>query len=58
MKGSGAQYPMLTFVIGAYAAMADDAAANIGFYAQPGDDAAKYTLTGWSPVGPAAGARA
>lgn len=50
VKGSGAQYPMLTFVIGAYSAMADDAASNIGFYAQPGDDAAKYAVTGWSPA--------
>lgn len=49
VKGTGAQYPMLTFVIGTYSAMADDAAENIGFFAQPGDDAAKYALTGWSP---------
>ncbi len=49
VKGTGAQYPMLTFVIGSYVTMADDAASNIGFFAQPGDDAAKYALTGWSP---------
>ncbi|MGV8908033.1 MAG: ABC transporter substrate-binding protein [Propionicimonas sp.] len=49
VKGTGAQYPMLTFVIGTYSSMSADAAANIGFFAQPGDDAAKYTLTGWSP---------
>ena len=51
VEGSGAQYPMLTFVIGAYVPMADDAAENIGFYAQPGDDAASYGLTAWSPGG-------
>jgi raffinose/stachyose/melibiose transport system substrate-binding protein len=49
VKGTGAQYPMLTFVIGSYVTMADDAASNIGLFAQPGDDAATYALTGWSP---------
>lgn len=49
VKGEGAQYPMLTFAISAYVAMADDAAENIGFFAQPGDDAASYGLTAWSP---------
>ncbi|HEY3337972.1 MAG TPA: extracellular solute-binding protein [Propionicimonas sp.] len=49
VKGTGAQYPMLTFVIGAYSAMSATAKDDIGFYAQPGDDAAKYALTGWSP---------
>lgn len=49
VKGTGAQYPMLTFVIGAYSEMSATAKDDIGFYAQPGDDAAKYTLTGWSP---------
>ncbi|MEA4945520.1 MAG: extracellular solute-binding protein [Propionicimonas sp.] len=51
VEGSGAQYPMLTFVISAYVGMADDAAENIGFFAQPGDDAATYGLTAWSPGG-------
>jgi raffinose/stachyose/melibiose transport system substrate-binding protein len=49
VKGTGAQYPMLTFVVGAYSAMSATAKDDIGFYAQPGDDAAKYTATGWSP---------
>lgn len=49
VDGTGAQYPMLTFVTGAYAAMSDTAAEDIGFFAQPGDDAAKYGLTAWSP---------
>lgn len=51
VKGTGAQYPMLTFVIGAYTAMSDTAKDDIGFFAQPGDDASKYTLTSWSPGG-------
>lgn len=51
VKGTGAQYPMLTFVIGAYSGMSDTAAQDIGFFAQPGDDAAKNALTGWSPGG-------
>lgn len=49
VDGKGAQYPMLTFVVAAYVGLADDAAENIGFYAQPGDDAAKYGLTAWAP---------
>ncbi len=51
VEGSGAQYPMLSFVIPAYVDMSDDAAENIGFFAQPGDDADKYGLTAWSPGG-------
>jgi raffinose/stachyose/melibiose transport system substrate-binding protein len=51
VKGTGAQYPMLTFTISAYVTMATDAADNIGFYAQPGDDASKYGLTVWTPSG-------
>jgi raffinose/stachyose/melibiose transport system substrate-binding protein len=49
VKGTGAQYPMLTFVIGAYSAMSATAKDDIGFFAQPGDDASKYALTSWSP---------
>jgi raffinose/stachyose/melibiose transport system substrate-binding protein len=51
VKGTGAQYPMLTFVIGAYSAMSDTAKDDIGFFAQPGNDASTYTLTSWSPGG-------
>jgi len=51
VKGTGAQYPMLTFVIGAYSAMSDTAKDDIGFFAQPGDDASQYKLTSWSPGG-------
>ncbi|MFT4108216.1 ABC transporter substrate-binding protein [Propionicimonas sp.] len=51
VKGTGAQYPMLSFVIGTYTAMSDTAAEDIGFFAQPGDDAATNGLTSWSPGG-------
>ena len=51
VKGTGAQFPMLTFAVSAYTSLADDAAANIGFFAQPGDDEAKYGLTAWTPGG-------
>lgn len=51
VEGTGAQYPMLTFAVSAYVGLSDDAAENIGFFAQPGDDAAKFGLTAWSPGG-------
>ncbi len=51
VNGTGAQYPMLSSVISAYVGMSADAATNIGFYAQPGDDASTYGLTGWMPGG-------
>ncbi|MFT3889474.1 MAG: extracellular solute-binding protein [Arachnia sp.] len=51
VDGKGAHYPTLTFAISAYLGLADDAAENIGFFAQPGDDAAKYGLTAWTPAG-------
>jgi len=51
VKGTGAQYPMLSFMVSTYVTMSDDAASNIGFYAQPGDDEAKYGLTAWTPGG-------
>jgi raffinose/stachyose/melibiose transport system substrate-binding protein len=51
VKGTGAQYPMLTFTISNYVTMSDDAAQNIGFFAQPGDDASKFGLTTWTPGG-------
>jgi raffinose/stachyose/melibiose transport system substrate-binding protein len=48
--GEAAHYPMLTFAIGAikqnYAANLKD----VGFFAQPGDDAAKNGLTVWMPA--------
>jgi raffinose/stachyose/melibiose transport system substrate-binding protein len=51
VKGTGAQYPMLTGVVPAYVAMSDTAAKDIGLFAQPGDDASTYGLTAWSPAG-------
>ena len=51
VDGKGAHYPMLTFAITAYLNLAADAAQNIGFFAQPGDDASKYGLTVWTPAG-------
>ncbi len=50
VDGKGAHYPMLTFAITAYLGLSPDAADNIGFFAQPGDDAAKYGLTVWTPA--------
>jgi raffinose/stachyose/melibiose transport system substrate-binding protein len=49
--GTGAQYPMLTFAVGTIASATPDKLKDIGFYAQPGDDAAKYGLTVWEPAG-------
>ena len=51
VTGSGAHYPMLSFVINTYVGLSDDAAENIGFFAQPGDDAATNGLTAWTPAG-------
>ncbi|MDR0283871.1 MAG: extracellular solute-binding protein [Propionibacteriaceae bacterium] len=47
VDGTGAHYPMLTWVVGTYVALNPDAANYIGFFAQPGDDAAKNGLTAW-----------
>jgi raffinose/stachyose/melibiose transport system substrate-binding protein len=51
VQGTGAQFPMLTGTISQYVTMSADAAANIGFYAQPGDSASTYGLTAWTPSG-------
>lgn len=50
VEGKGAHYPMLTFAVPAYVEMADDAAENIGFFAQPGDSEENYGLTVWTPA--------
>lgn len=50
VDGTGAQYPMLTFVTPAYVGLSDNAAENIGFFAQPGDDADSNGLTAWMPT--------
>lgn len=47
--GEGAHYPMLTFGIGALAETQPDHLKDVGFFAQPGDDAAKFGLTTWMP---------
>jgi len=47
--GKGAQYPMLTFAVGALAAANPDEVGDIGFFAQPGDDASKNGMTLWLP---------
>ena len=49
--GKGAHYPMLTFAVGAIAATNPDQVNDIGFFALPGDDAAKNGLTVWMPAG-------
>lgn len=49
--GEGAHYPMLTFATTAIAATYPENLANVGFFAQPGDDAALNGLTVWMPDG-------
>jgi raffinose/stachyose/melibiose transport system substrate-binding protein len=50
-SGEGAHYPMLTFAVGTLAATNPDALNDVGFFAQPGDDAARNGLTLWMPGG-------
>ncbi len=50
VDGTGAHYPMLTFAIPAYLELSEDAAENIGFFAQPGENADTYGLTAWTPA--------
>ena len=47
--GKGAQYPMLTFAVGAIASANPKQIGDIGFFAQPGDDASSNGLTLWLP---------
>jgi raffinose/stachyose/melibiose transport system substrate-binding protein len=49
--GEIAQYPMLTFALGTIAANHPDNINDIGFFGQPGDDAAKNGATIWMPAG-------
>jgi raffinose/stachyose/melibiose transport system substrate-binding protein len=49
--GEGAHYPQLTFTLAAIQANYPDAVADIGFFAMPGDDAAKNGATVWEPSG-------
>lgn len=47
--GEGAHYPMLTFGIGAIAETVPDHLQDVGFFAQPGDNAETNGLTTWMP---------
>lgn len=48
--GTGAHYPMLTFALSTVAANWPDQVKDIGFFAQPGTDAAKNGATIWMPA--------
>lgn len=47
--GEAAHYPMLTFAVGALKQNYPENLEGVGFFAQPGDDAAKSGLTVWMP---------
>jgi raffinose/stachyose/melibiose transport system substrate-binding protein len=49
--GEAAHYPMLTFALGNIKQNFPDNVKDVGFFAQPGDDAAKNGLTVWMPAG-------
>jgi raffinose/stachyose/melibiose transport system substrate-binding protein len=49
--GEGAHYPQLTVVVPILASSAPDKLNDVGFFAQPGTDAAKNGLTLWLPGG-------
>jgi raffinose/stachyose/melibiose transport system substrate-binding protein len=49
--GKGAHYPMLTALVGQMVANVPEAAKDVGFFAQPGDDPAKNGMTTWYPLG-------
>lgn len=48
-RGEGAHYPMLTMAIATLSLDHKDYVNDVGFFALPGDDAAKYGLTVWMP---------
>jgi len=50
-NGEGVHYPMLTFATTAIAASVPDKLGDVGFFAQPGDDADLNGLTVWMPDG-------
>jgi raffinose/stachyose/melibiose transport system substrate-binding protein len=50
-KGEGAHYPMLTFAVSTIQTLDPDHLKDVGFFALPGDDAAKNGLTVWMPAG-------
>jgi raffinose/stachyose/melibiose transport system substrate-binding protein len=47
--GKGAHYPMLTLLVGQMVADVSSSAKDVGFFALPGDDAAKNGMTVWYP---------
>src|SRR6185312_13446485 len=49
--GEAAHYPMLTFAVGTIQSQSPGKMNEIGFFALPGDDAAKNGLTVWEPAG-------
>ncbi len=49
-EGQGAHYPMLTFALSTIAANSPDKINDIGFFAQPGEDAEKNGATIWMPA--------
>jgi len=49
--GKGAHYPMLSFALSTIATNWPDAVNDIGFFAQPGAEAAKNGVTIWMPAG-------
>jgi raffinose/stachyose/melibiose transport system substrate-binding protein len=49
--GQGAQYPMLTATVPILAGLAPKQAKDIGFFAQPGDNASQNGVTLWLPAG-------
>jgi raffinose/stachyose/melibiose transport system substrate-binding protein len=49
--GKGAQYPMLSFALGTIATNSPTEVNDIGFFGQPGTDAAKNGATIWMPAG-------
>jgi raffinose/stachyose/melibiose transport system substrate-binding protein len=49
--GKGAHYPMLSFALSTIAANSPDKINDIGFFGQPGKDAAKNGATIWMPAG-------
>jgi raffinose/stachyose/melibiose transport system substrate-binding protein len=50
-SGKGAHYPILSGVVGNLAASDPEHINDIGFFGQPGDDAAKNGATIWMPAG-------
>jgi raffinose/stachyose/melibiose transport system substrate-binding protein len=50
-EGTGAHYPMLTFAVPELVGTYPDKAADVGFFALPGDDASSNGLTTWLSAG-------